>query len=105
VPDQPPNAEADVMAQALGKESSIWAKWAWDATKALQVAAAEAGSVEPEALQAALENVSFEGATGHIDFSTESDRYHDRTGIPMYVLSFAEEGAEAADAELVFEAQ
>lgn len=105
-PDQPPNAEAKVMAQALGTEdASIWAKWAWDACRALQEAAAEAGSVDREALQKALEDVSFEGATGQIDFSTEENRYHDRTGIPMYVLTLAKEGDEAADAKIVFGGQ
>ena len=105
LPDAPPNAEAEVMAKALGKDASIWAKWAWDACKALQEAAIQAGSVERERLLEALESVSFEGATGQIDFSTEENRYHDRTGIPMYVLSLSAEGDTAGDAQVLFAAQ
>lgn len=105
-PDQQPTEEADVMAKELGAESSIWAKWAWDACRTLAEAAAGAGSTEPDELQAAMEELSFEGATGQIDFETEDeDRYHDRSGIPMYVLSFAKEGAKPEDAELVYSAE
>jgi branched-chain amino acid transport system substrate-binding protein len=101
-PDQESNAEADAMTEALGKESSIWAKWAWDACRSLAQAAANAGSVEPEALKQAMEDLSFEGATGQIDFSADEGRFHDRTGIPMYVLTFESENATSADAKLVF---
>lgn len=101
-PDQESTAEADVMTGALGEESSIWAKWAWDACRTLAEAAADAGSVERDALRVAMEELSFEGATGHIDFATDDDRYHDRADIPMYILAFAEEHAKFADAELVY---
>jgi ABC-type branched-subunit amino acid transport system substrate-binding protein len=90
------------MTEALGAESSIWAKWAWDACRTLAEAAADAGSVERDALQAAMEELSFEGATGQIDFATEEARYHDRDGIPMYILSFGRMNAKPADAELVY---
>jgi len=103
-PERSATAEAAVMTEALGEESSIWAKWAWDACRTLAEAAADAGTVEREALQAAIEELSFEGATGLIDFATEDDRYHDRSGIPMYIVSFGEENAAFADAELVYSA-
>jgi branched-chain amino acid transport system substrate-binding protein len=103
-PDGSSTAEAAAMTEALGEESSIWAKWAWDACRILAEAAADAGTVEREALQAAIEELSFEGATGLIDFATEGDRYHDRSGIPMYIVSFGEENAAFADAELVYSA-
>ena len=104
-PNQKPTEEADVMTEAVGEESSIWAKWAWDACRSLAEAAAEAGSTDTAALQTAMEELTFEGATGEIDFDTEGDRYHDRSGIPMYVLAFNEEGAKASDAELIFGAE
>lgn len=101
-PGQKPTEEAKTMTEALGAESSIWAKWAWDACRSLSEAAAAAGSTDREALQTAMEELSFEGATGSIDFETEGDRYHDRTGIPMTVLTFEKEGAEPADAQVIF---
>ena len=103
-PEGSSTAEADAMTEALGEDSSIWAKWAWDACRTLAEAAADAGTVEREALQAAIEGLSFEGATGPIDFATDGDRYHDRSGIPMYIVSFGEENAGFADAELVYSA-
>lgn len=103
-PEEGSTAEAEVMNEALGEDSSIWAKWAWDACRTLAEAAADAGTVESEALQAAIEELSYEGATGLIEFATEGDRYHDRSGIPMYIVSFGEENAGFADAELVYSA-
>lgn len=101
-PDGALSAEATTMGEALGTESSIWAKWAWDACRVLAEAAREAGTTEREAMLQALESLSFEGATGRIEFASEGDRYHDRSGIPMYIVSFPERNATFSDAELVF---
>jgi branched-chain amino acid transport system substrate-binding protein len=102
LPGQKPNANAKLMAKAMGKAPSIWGAWAWDATMALANAAAKAKSVQESKLLAAMKTESFTGATGPIHFSGAASSYHNRTNIPMYILTYTKQNAPISAAKLVY---
>jgi branched-chain amino acid transport system substrate-binding protein len=104
-PDSEAYAMGETMAEAIGHEPSVWGAWAWDGMLALREALLVADSHDTEAVIAALEEVSFEGASGPIDFSTDADNYHDREAMPTYVLRLEELGDGAADAQREFFAE
>jgi branched-chain amino acid transport system substrate-binding protein len=99
---QAPTAMAQTMAKELGGPASIWAEWAWDAMLALRNAVEAGHTTDVKKLVAAMESVSFDGASGPIAFSTDKGNYHNRKSMPAYVLELPTQGATGAQAKLVF---
>jgi ABC-type branched-subunit amino acid transport system substrate-binding protein len=104
-PSQGLNAEAKRAKAAIGSAPSIWAQWAWDGMKALQIASVKAKSTKPADLAKALAKVSFVGASGQISFQTSGAYYHDRAGLPTFALEFDNVGDTAAQAKVVWTAK
>jgi ABC-type branched-subunit amino acid transport system substrate-binding protein len=104
-PRQSLNTEGKRAKAAIGGTPSIWAQWAWDGMKALQLAAVKAHSTKPADLTRALATVKFAGASGPISFASSGAYYHDRAGLPTYVLKLDQVGDTAAQAKLIYTTQ
>lgn len=101
-PKQPLNEQGQALADAVGTKPSIWAQWAWDGMAALAAGIQASCSTDPATVAAAMEKVSFDGASGAIAFSTGDADFHDRSAMPTFVLAFKKVGDGAADAEVLW---
>ncbi len=102
-PNQPLTASGQALADATGSRPSIWAQWAWDGMLALATAIDASCSTDPATVAAAMENISIDGASGKIEFSTEEEgNFHDRQALSTFVMKFDAVGDGAADAQVQF---
>jgi branched-chain amino acid transport system substrate-binding protein len=89
---------AKAFQEAKGEGKSVWGAWAWDAAMAVREAAKLAKSSDPDALAKAMIDVSFEGASGPVEFSTEEDlTFHNRPQMPFSVFEMTKEGEDPVE--------
>jgi branched-chain amino acid transport system substrate-binding protein len=90
-----------------GKEPTFAAMEAYDSIYVLAQAIEMAGSTDPDAIVAALEEIKYDGVLGKIYFSLEREpdyMYHQWPGAKAVVIQYTEENQKPSDALLLWPA-
>jgi len=91
--------------ERYGRTPTFAAMEAYDAIKVLAAAIEQAGSTDPDAIVAALEQIEYDGVLGTIYFSTQREpayMYHQWPGIRAVLIQYTEVGQKPDDAHMIW---
>jgi branched-chain amino acid transport system substrate-binding protein len=88
-----------------GRPANSVAMEGYDGIMVIAEAIEKAQSAEPQKIEAALRDLSWDGTRGTISFAQEKDpawHYQQWLGVPIFVIQYTEEGQNPADAAILW---
>lgn len=105
---------ADRYQKEFGSEPKVWVFEAYDGVRTMAKAIEDAGSTDPDAIVSALEQVSYDGTLGTIEFPYGSQQpvpdgepswlWHQWPAPPVQLMEYTEKGQKLRDASIVWPA-